>query len=143
MKANGVLISLSLLVSATFGQSLPGLQRAFDVASVRPSERAVGPDYNNQLTYSPNGIIDRNATLKRLVAEAYRLQVNQILGPDWLDRNEYDIEAKSSEDSSREQKAVMLRALLAERFRLTTHSETREMRAYELLIGRSGPRFSR
>ncbi|MGC1461707.1 MAG: TIGR03435 family protein [Terracidiphilus sp.] len=141
MRALSVLIALPLLVSAAFGQASSGAQPAFDVASVRPSQRAVGPDYNNQFTESRNGIVARNATLKRLIADAYRLQMNQVLGPDWLDRNEYDIEAKSSEDSSREQKAVMLRALLAERFRLTTHSETREMRAYELLIGRSGPKI--
>ena len=117
------------------------LQPAFDVASVRPSQRAVGPDYNNQFTYSPNGIVARNATLKRLLAEAWRLQVNQIVGPEWLDRNEYDIQANSATASSSEQKSLMLRSLLAERFNLNTHSETREMRAYELTIGKSGPKI--
>ena len=68
---------------------------AFDVASVKPSQHIVGPDYNNQLTYSPTGITCRNVTLQRLIAEAYQLQLNQVLGPGWLDKNEYDIDARS------------------------------------------------
>jgi len=140
MRAVSLLIALSLPVSMAFGQAST-VAPAFDVASVRPSQHIVGPDYNNQLTYSPNGIVARNATLKRLLAEAWRLQVNQIVGPEWLDRNEYDIQANSAAASSIEQKALMLRSLLAERFNLTTHSETREMRAYELTIGKSGPKI--
>ena len=95
MRAVSLLIALSLPVSMAFGQAST-VAPAFDVASVRPSQHIVGPDYNNQLTYSPNGIVARNATLKRLLAEAWRLQVNQIVGPEWLDRNEYDIQANSA-----------------------------------------------
>ncbi len=140
MRVVSLLISLSLPASIAFGQA-SAVAPAFDVASVRPSQRAVGPDYNNQLTYSPNGIVARNATLKRMLAEAWRLQVNQIVGPEWLDRNEYDIQANSATASSIEQESLMLRSLLTERFKLTTHSETREMRAYELSIGKSGPKI--
>ncbi len=114
---------------------------AFDVASVKPSQRIVGPDYNNQLTYSPTGIVARNVTLKRLVAEAYHLQQNQVTGPRWLDKNEYDIDAKTAGVATREQMALMLQSLVADRFKLTHHSEMREMRAYELLVGKSGPKI--
>ncbi len=140
MRVVSLLICLSLPASLAFGQA-PAAALAFDVASVRPSQRAVGPDYNNQLTYAPNGIVARNATLKRMLAEAWRLQVNQIVGPEWLDHNEYDIQASSGAASSSEQKSLMLRSLLTERFKLTTHSETREMRAYELSVGKSGPKI--
>ena len=44
---------------------------AFEVVSVKPVEHIVGLDYNNRLTYSPNGLTARNITLKRLIAEAY------------------------------------------------------------------------
>lgn len=137
MRAFRSLISLPLLALAAFGQASAGAA-AFEVASVRPSQRLIGPDYNNQIKYAPTGIIARNVTLRRLVAEAYRLQVNQVLGPDWLDRNEYDIEAKSAAADSREQMAAMLQGLLAERFKMKEHSETREMRAYELVIDKTG-----
>ncbi len=134
------LISLTLPLAIALGQAWAGAP-TFDVASVRPSQHVVGPDYNNQLTYSANGVVARNATLKRLLSEAWRLQVNQIVGPDWLDRNEYDIQANSAAASSIEQKSLMLQSLLAERFNLATHSEVREMRAYELTIGKSGPKI--
>ena len=111
---------------------------AFEVASVRPSQREVGPDYNNQITYSANGIMARNVTLKRLIAEAYHVQLNQISGPGWLDRSEYEVEARAAGASTRDEMALMLRGLLAERFNLKEHSETREMRAYELAVGKSG-----
>jgi uncharacterized protein (TIGR03435 family) len=111
------------------------------VASVKPSQRLVGPDYNNQLTYSPTGITARNVTLKRLVAEAYHLQQNQVLGPEWLDRNEYDIDTRAAGVGTREQMALMLRSLIAERFKLAQHSEMREMRVYELVVSKSGPKI--
>ena len=79
---------------------------------MKPSQHLVGPDYNNQLSYLPTGIIARNVTLKRLIAEAYQLQLNQVLGPSWLDKNEYDIEARSAGIGTREEHALMLEALL-------------------------------
>jgi uncharacterized protein (TIGR03435 family) len=114
---------------------------AFDVASVKPSRRVVGPDYNNQFSYLPGGMIARNVTLKRLVAEAYQVQLNQVSGPSWLDKDEYDIDAKSAAVGAKDQHAIMLRSLLSERFKLTEHNETREMRVYELVVGKSGPKI--
>ena len=140
MRALWLLIYLALSSSVSVGQASTAAP-AFDVASVKPSQRVVGPDYNNQLTYSPTGIIARNVTLKRLLAEAYHLQQNQVLGPSWLDRNEYDIDAKTTGAGTREQMALMLRSLVAERFKLTQHSEMREMRVYELVIGKSGSKI--
>jgi uncharacterized protein (TIGR03435 family) len=140
MRVPSILISFALSSSVAVGQASTTAP-AFDVASVKPSQHLVGPDYNNQLSYSPTGIIARNVTVKRLVAEAYQLQLNQVLGPSWLDKNEYDIEARSAGAGTREQHALMLRSLLAERFRLVQHSETREMRVYELLVGKSGPKI--
>ena len=140
MRALSILISFALSSSVAVGQaSAPA--PAFDVASVKPSQHLVGPDYNNQLSYLPTGIIARNVTLKRLIAEAYQLQLNQVLGPSWLDKNEYDIEARSAGIGTREEHALMLRSLVAQRFKLTEHSEMREMRVYELVIGKSGPKI--
>ncbi len=99
------------------------------------------PDYNNQLTWSPNGFTARNVTLKRLVAEAWHLQLNQIVGPAWLDQNEYEIDARTAEAASRDQLALMLRSLLSSRFNLKQHSETREMRVYDLVVADSGPKI--
>lgn len=129
-------------VLSVLALALPQLAaQSFDVASVRPSEHEVGPDYNNQITYSPAGFTGRNVTLKRLVAEAWHCQMNQVLGPPWLDHNEYDIRARMPEGATHEQISMMLRALLADRFRLKQHGDTRQMRAYELAIGKDGPKI--
>lgn len=115
-------------------------QPSFDVASVRHSQHEVGPDYNNQITWSPDGFTGRNVTLKRLIAEAWHCQLDQIQGPPWLGRSEYDIQARSPEGTSREQVSLMLRSLLSDRFHLKTHNETRPMRAYELTVSPKGPK---
>jgi uncharacterized protein (TIGR03435 family) len=140
MLALRVLISLALSSTLAFGQAPPAAP-AFDVASVKPSQHPVGPDYNNQFTYSPSGMTGRNVTLKRVLADAYHLQLNQILGPSWLDRNEYEIDVRAAGVSTREQMALMLRSLVAERFKLKQHSEMREMRVYAVEISKSGAKI--
>jgi uncharacterized protein (TIGR03435 family) len=113
----------------------------FDVASVRVSERLAGPDENNRIVFEPAGFTGRNVTLRRCLAEAYRLQLSQVVGPAWLDRSEYDIDAKASGPAGKDQLALMLRTLLAERFKLVQHTETKELRVYELVVDKGGPRI--
>jgi len=137
MRVRCLLISLALPTAMIVGQAPPP-SLAFDVVSVKPVQHNVGLDYNNRLTYSPNGLTARNITLKRLIAEAYRLQLSQVSGPKWIDQNQYDIDARTSEAATREQMTLMLRNLLAERFDLKQHSELREMRVYDLIVGKSG-----
>jgi uncharacterized protein (TIGR03435 family) len=133
-------LAVALSSSLASGQSSTVVP-AFDVASVKPSRHLVGPDYNNQITYSPAGITGRNVTLKRLVAEGCHLQLNQVLGPGWLDQNEYDVDARAAAPGTRQQMAMMLQGLLGERFHLKQHRATREMRVYDLSIGKSGAKI--
>jgi uncharacterized protein (TIGR03435 family) len=111
---------------------------AFDVASVKRSQTLLGPDANNRIVFAPAGVTAGNATLRRLVAEAYHLQLRQVLGPNWLDRNEYDVEAKTAGPVPEKDLAVMLQSLLAERFNLKQHRETRQLRVYELVVDKGG-----
>lgn len=140
MRALPLLTLFALSTSAALGQT-PTPAPAFDVVSVRPCQHPVGPDYNNQLTYSPSGITARNVTVKRLLAEAYHLQLNQVFGPAWIGQSEFDVDAKTAAVVTKDQIAQMLKTLLAERFKLTQHSENREMRAYELTPAKSGPKI--
>ncbi|HTZ60942.1 MAG TPA: TIGR03435 family protein [Acidobacteriaceae bacterium] len=140
MLTRAVIVFLTLSTVAAIAQT-SSTPPVFDVASVKPSRRLAGPDYNNHLSYTPAGITARNATLKRLLAEAYHLQLAQILGPSWLDKNEYDIDARSAVAGTRAEHALMLRSLLAQRFQLTEHSDVREMRVYNLVISKSGPKI--
>ena len=113
----------------------------FEIASVKVSERPVGPDYNNRIAFSPAGLSAKNATLRRLVSEAYGVQMRQVIGPGWVDRDEYDVEARAGHPAGREELDAMLRVLLAQRFELKQHSETREMRVYELVVDGGGPKI--
>ncbi len=134
MRALPLLLCLTLPAAITLGQ-------AFEVASVRPSQHPAGPDYNNQIVYTPAGFTARNTTLKRLIAEAWRLQLSQVIGPSWLSKNEYDIEARIPQGAASDQRALMLKSLLADRFGLKMHSESRPMRAYALVVAQGGPKI--
>jgi uncharacterized protein (TIGR03435 family) len=133
-------IASALLTAAAPAWCQP-TQPVFDVASVRPSAHMVGPDYNNQISWTAEGFTGRNVTLRRLIADAWNLQLDQVIGPPWLDRNEYDIEARSADGATREQRALMLRSLLVDRFGLKQHREARMMRVYELTVGKDGPKI--
>jgi uncharacterized protein (TIGR03435 family) len=116
--------------------------QAFDVASVKLSAKPVGPDYNNQVTIGPSTFHGKNVTLKRLIGWAYRLEPPQIFsGPKWLEETEYDVEARADRAFSKEELSKMLQSLLAARFHLATHRETRELKIFELFIDRNGPRI--
>ncbi len=129
---------LALSISTAFACS-QAKTPAFDVASVRPSHLTLGPDYNNQIAFTVAGFNATNITLKRLIAEAWNVQLNQVVGPGWMGQNEYDIGARTAEGTTREQMRAMLKSLLAERFKLIAHAETREMYVYALVAAKAGP----
>jgi uncharacterized protein (TIGR03435 family) len=77
-----------------------------------------------------------------LIRFAYDLPGFQVSGgPSWLDSVRFDVVAKAEGDVSLEQKRLMLRTLLAERFKLLTHKETRELPIYALVMARSDKRL--
>jgi len=116
--------------------------QSFDVASVKPSAKPVGKDYNNQIVIGPSTFGGRNVTLKRLIVEAYGVQPPQVFGgPKWLDESEYDVEAKAGQAVSKEDLRKMLQALLVSRFHLAIHRETRELKVYELVVDKGGPKI--
>jgi uncharacterized protein (TIGR03435 family) len=61
--------------------------------------------------------------------------------PGWLDIDVYSVEARADVPANRSELMLMLRPLLADRFRLKTHRETRPMTEYSLVVGKGGPRF--
>jgi uncharacterized protein (TIGR03435 family) len=82
----------------------------------------------------------RGFTLKALVKMAYRIQDYQISGgPKWFDSETYDIDAKFPAGATDQQVPQMLQSLLADRFHLAFHHETRTVSAYELVAAKNGP----
>jgi bla regulator protein blaR1 len=115
---------------------VPDGPAAFDVASVKPN---VSGDLRVTLQAMPGGrFIATNAPLRTLIREAYALQGSQLSGgPGWLDSDRFDVVAKSERNPTPLQMRVMLRALLAERFRLNVHTDTRELPLYALVLART------
>ena len=81
--------------------------------------------------------------MKTLLMRAYELKSYQIAGPAWMDSERYEIAAKIPAGSTPREVPFLLRTLLAERFHLVAHNETRQLSIYELAIAKSGPKFGR
>ena len=79
-----------------------------------------------------------NVTLRSIVATAYGIKEYQIEGPEWLTTARYDIVAKAAMGTAEKDLPAMLRALLADRFKLQTHLETKELAVYGLVVAKSG-----
>jgi uncharacterized protein (TIGR03435 family) len=65
----------------------------------------------------------------------------QVTGPEWIDQDRYNLSAKATGSASEDQLRLMLQGLLAERFKLTFHRQTKELQAYVLTVGKGGPKF--
>jgi uncharacterized protein (TIGR03435 family) len=83
----------------------------------------------------------RNYSLLNLIAAAYRVRARQISGPEWMTELHFDVDAKISEGTPPDQVNEMLQALLAERFVLRLHRESRSQAGYALLVGKNGPKL--
>ena len=82
--------------------------------------------------------------LQALVTRAYGLDKYRIIGPDWRKRPcNSTVSAKLPVGASRELLPEMMCTLLAERFRLAVHNETREFHVYALMVGKNGPKLGR
>jgi uncharacterized protein (TIGR03435 family) len=124
-------MKLAILLCALVGP-------AFDVASIRPSDPnrpgvpyRIGPD-----SFSMHG------RLKDLIQQAHEVEDYQIAGgPAWAQTERYDVQAKAAAAVSPHEIRVMLQALLAERFQLKIHRETRTMTGYALTVDRNGAKL--
>jgi uncharacterized protein (TIGR03435 family) len=89
----------------------------------------------------PGRITYTNISLMSVLTRAYDVKAYQISGPDWLDMERYDIAAKVPAGATKEQFNLMLQNLLAERFNLALHHESKEVQGYELVPGKRGPKL--
>jgi uncharacterized protein (TIGR03435 family) len=93
----------------------------------------------------PNGrLVATNVSVRRLIVRAHGLDDSQLIGgPAWLDADRFDIDARveSVPPDGPEVLMAMLRTLLADRFRLRLHDETRELPAYLLVLARKDGRL--
>lgn len=126
--------------AAIRAQSMPDTQR-FDVASVKTNTTGGGSEYPG-LAPGRQRFTARSLPVTALILLAYDVTPGQISGvPSSLDAVGYDIEAKCDHPMTKEQSLPMLQTLLAERFKLTLHRETREQPIYALVVAKAGPKL--
>ena len=140
------LCSLAHAQSAADAKSEKKLE--FEVASIKPS---VMPGGRGMIRMGPQGgpgsgdpgrVSYTLSTIRDLMVIAYGVHRYQITGgPNWLDSERFDIMAKVPEDATKEQVKVMLQNLLAERFKLNLHRETKELPMYALMVAGKGSRL--
>ena len=125
------------------GQSPPATAPpAFEVASVKPTGRP--PESSSNGWSVNNGSFTAHAAWVRgMIAFAHGVHAAQVHGgPAWVDTEQYDVIAKAeSRDASLDQMKVMLQTLLADRFKLVVHRETKEMPVYTLVAGKNGSKL--
>jgi uncharacterized protein (TIGR03435 family) len=133
--------------SQTQPQSTRGIVPSFEGVTITPNKTG---EITRAMRFEPDGFMATNVTLHGLIATAYGAAGSEILGgPDWVHSENYDVEAKLDTSVIDELSKLgpyqrglehkrILQALLADRFRLTLHRETREPPAYVLAIAKDG-----
>ncbi len=114
---------------------------AFEVASIRPHPglaMVVGINVSgSRITISAHA-------LQGLILTAYELEGYQLYGgPQWMDEERYDIEARAGGEAPPTpiQVRLMLQTLIADRFQLKFHRETKQLSEYELRVAKGGPKL--
>jgi uncharacterized protein (TIGR03435 family) len=105
---------------------------AFEVASVKVSAPMPAGAFRINMgggpgSTDPGRVTYQGVTLKGLIARAYGVKEYQVEGPQWLDCERYDVIATIPQGADKAQVGLMMQRLLAERFALTLHHESKPM----------------
>jgi uncharacterized protein (TIGR03435 family) len=113
----------------------------FEVVSVKPTK---GQPMNSGFRRAAGGVLNAtNVTVRFLIEYAYDVRDDQISGgPAWLDSDRYEVLAKPAEGADVGAKLIKLRtqSLLADRFHLVLHRETKELPVLVLTVAKNGPK---
>ena len=118
----------------------------FDVATVKKNK---SDTHMMRIMMKPDGFACDNIPLKTLIAQAYGIKQDLISGgPDWVDSEGFDVDAKVLgptldilKSLTPEDLQSMLQSLLAERFNLKLHRETKTLPIYELVVAKGGAKL--
>jgi uncharacterized protein (TIGR03435 family) len=150
-------LTLAVAVTAARAQGPPTQSQSaapvFDVAAIHVHEPQ--PHEHNSIWSSPfdGNFNTENISAISLIEWAYAIPDTRILGaPDWARSTMFNIEGKGgpsvdqqlrnlTSDAGRKQKEKMVQALLADRFHLAMHSETRELPIYNLMVAKGGSKL--
>jgi uncharacterized protein (TIGR03435 family) len=150
VSAIAIPVAIGIVTSPRLGAQIvapPANAPTFDVASIKPNN-----DMSGRMGMGMGGGPGRvNATMvvRRLIAQAYEIHDSQLVGgPDWLADQRYEITATTPVATpSPEERRMMMKTLLRDRFKLTFHTEKRDLPIYALVVqradGRLGPGLKR
>ncbi len=133
-----VVLSLVLFSLSMPNETVARSKLEFEVASVKPAD----PNVRGQMIrFMPGGgVTIVGATLKSIIEVAYDVDRLQVTGPGWIESERFEILAKSPvepESQTREK----LRNLLAERFHLAIHRESKELPVLNLTVTKNGSKM--
>jgi uncharacterized protein (TIGR03435 family) len=116
---------------------------AFDVASIKPSPDIMAVVGAGKMPHVGIKVDNQQVdigyfTLQQLIVYAYKLKPYQVIGPDWMKTSHWDIAATLPEGTNKDQVPEMMQALLADRFKLEIHHDTKEMPVLALEVGKNG-----
>ena len=123
----------ALVLGTAFGQSTDRAPR-FEIADVHAS-----PKGGNYRAAPPRGgrFEMKSATMLDLIATSYSFDRDKVLGgPSWLELDKFDVAAKMPDDTPPATRRDMMQQLLAERFKLVTHKETKPLPTWVLTVGK-------
>ena len=132
-----VVVASLVLTGAAIAQSSP----AFAVATIRPTLEEVKFERDGATQITPGNLHMRDVTLVYCIEWAYNVQEKQVSGPDLLRSERYDIRAKADGLASEDEMRLMMRQLLADRFKFSFHRESREMKAFALTVAPTGSKM--
>ena len=140
MKRALIALCLAVAIAFSFLTAIGAQSSGFEVASVKPSN----PNPSTPLAAAPlvlpalGRLTAQNVTLRMLVMAAYQKQPFQVVGgPAWQNADKFDINAKAENATlTTDQMLDLLKTLLADRFKLKVHTETREVPIYALVLAR-------
>jgi uncharacterized protein (TIGR03435 family) len=150
-RAFAVLCFLVLLSSAAFGQSAatPAVATpavavtpaSFEAADIHTSPKTTFPFFQGGVLQGTRYVL-RNATMVDLIATAYGVDNEHVLGgPSWLETDHFDVIAKVPPATTLEIVKPMLQDMLADRFKLALHPDTRPMPVFVLTVGKGKPKL--
>jgi len=139
-------LALAFAWTGAYAQS--AAKPEFEVASIKPSPPPPSAGIGFAVgcrggpgTNDPGLFICENYSHLNMVLHAYSVEYYQLSAPDWMLTTRFDLRATVPEGATKEQLPLMLQSLLAERFKLKIHHETREIQRYELRVAKGDPKF--
>ena len=138
--AGAITLALPLLAGLVNAQMI-GTPPQFEAASIKINNSGVR---GTTFMVQPGGrLVGVNTSISNVIRNAYGIGLPFQLegGPDWINSDRYDIEAKAEGNPSEAEVMIMVRSLLADRFKLKVHTESREMPAYILTVAKGGSKL--